>query len=330
MEKTFVIYDSDVFYATRFMEFFKRNNTFFEIAAFTRKDSLEEYLQFHPVEILLLGDVLEEELLKSQRIGYIYYLTDYAAGYFNNDSTNIYKFQAASSIMDQIVTDYTKKMDKSKDDRKFFDQMPIISVVSPVPCLESLLFTCSLAMQMSEQNKVLLVLLDPLPVRLTEHFNDLGQSLSDFIYYLKEKADITAKMNMISGIKGNLSYLSGILHGADLIALGKEDIRRWMEELRKAAVYRTVIFYVGCYTETLTEFMNNSNTVLITKIDYPYDTAVYQEWKRQQAQLGIDVDTDKFCLIELCREEGIEALPVTLQELTGTLSWENAKKYKNQ
>lgn len=330
MEKTFVIYDSDVFYTTRFMEFFKKNNTAFEIAAFTRKDTLEEYLQLHTVEILLLGDSLEEEWLKLQKIGYLYYLTDYVTGNINNDSTLVYKYQAAGSVMDQIMTDYARKLSKSKNDRKPFDHMQIISIVSPVPCLESLLFTYSLSMLLSEQNKVLLVLLDPLPVRLTEYFYDQAQSLSDFIYYLKGKADIAAKLNMISGIRGNLSYLSGILHGADLMALGEEDIRRWMEELRKAAVYQTVIFYVGCYTEALTEIMNNSDTVLITKMDHPYDTAVYQEWKRQQEQLRTDIDTDKFCLLELSREEGIEALPLTLQELTDTLSWENAKNYLNQ
>jgi hypothetical protein len=74
MEKILALYDSDVFYVSRFMEYFnKKIDSHFEVSAFTKKESLDEYLTFHPIEILLLGSGFVDESFTGRNIKYIYH-----------------------------------------------------------------------------------------------------------------------------------------------------------------------------------------------------------------------------------------------------------------
>jgi hypothetical protein len=67
VEKIFALYDSDLFYATRFMEYLKKRKDFnFEVAAFTKPESFFEFLQEHQIEILLLESKFN--LMKFPRI----------------------------------------------------------------------------------------------------------------------------------------------------------------------------------------------------------------------------------------------------------------------
>lgn len=338
MERNFALYDSDIFYVTRFMEYFKKKKDFgFELLAFTRKESLEEYLQSHSLEILLLGDqadmadianIANMANMAAERVKYIYQLADRQGNEPDHGWPMIHKYQAVQSVMNQIMADYRKRENVIRDspDPK---QMKIISVFSPVQNLEGSSLAWSVASQLSEQKKTLLVLLELLPVPVITPPGHQQQALTEFIYYLKENSNIILKMNSLLSYYNNLACLSGVTHGADVLALGKEDVRRWMEELRIHTDYQAIVFYLGCYTEAGIEIMNLSNTVLIEDIDTGYGKALLTEWTRQMERTGIDINRDKYIRVPLQAEAGGEHLPVTLSGLAQTFSWNYAKEKLN-
>lgn len=329
MEKIFALYDSDVFYATRFMEYFKGNKEFnFIITVFTRFDKLEEYVQTHFVEILLLGEQtkIEEQMLLS--IKYKYQLTDNQNKKADTDYTQIYKYQPVRAVIMDILNDYNSK-ERISPTRYNSDQTNIISIFSPVPGIDKMIFSWAISSLMSEQNHVLFVPMELFPLHLPAPFDKSGQSLTEFIYFLKEKSNIINKLNALKNYNGTLSILHGIVHGVDLLSLSKEDIQNWVEELRIHSDYQTIVFYLGCYTEAMIELINLSDSVLVTISDNPYEAAVLPEWERQMGQSGINTRQEKYQYIELPEQENSGFIPLTIPELKSSPTWLFAQQYRN-
>lgn len=325
MEKILALYDSDLFYATRFMEYINsRKVCDFKLIAFTRKESLEEYLSQHSIEILLRGEEDAEEL-PAQKVKYTYRLTDKLQEGTKKASQCIFKYQSANRIINEIITDYNDKeclvrMTENPEQTKIY------SIFAPVPGAEKLHFVWSICSILSEQNKTLLVLLDPLPVPILADADNNRQCLTEFIYYLKE-GTATEKISSLLQQSGRLFLLSGILHGADILSLTSEDVRKWIEELRNFSGFGNIVFYLGCYTEAIIELMKISDSSLTVSMDNYYETSVIKEWEQQMNRSTLKDIPDKVRLVKLHSRESLCNLPLTLSELKNSPVWEQAEQY---
>ncbi len=322
MEKVLALYDSDFFYTMRFMEYMnQRKDSGFRVCAFTRKESLEEYLKSHPVEILLLGnEAVTEELLN---VKFIYQLSDRPHKKSEKGLVKIFKYQSARVIMDEILSDYTprKNMENKSEYR---NETEVVSLFAPVPGAEKLFFAWSLNSLLSEKNKVLFVLFDPLPIPLFSATDNKNQSLTEFIYHLKEGSDPIEKMKPLLVQNGRSFLLSGTGHGADILSLNREDIQKWVKELRSSTEFQAVVFYLSCYSEAMLELMKLSDKSLTLMLNNPYETAVIKEWEQQMGRCGNGAVLDKIRYLRLQGEAPIVDFPITMQELMNSPVWEQA------
>ncbi|MBC7884458.1 MAG: hypothetical protein H7X99_03240 [Saprospiraceae bacterium] len=325
MEKILAIYDSDVIYATRFMEYFKKKKDFnFEISAFTRKDSLKEFLLLHRIEILLIGNEIILEEISSENIKYNYQLVEDIRNERAIEQACIFKYQSAQAVMAEVIADYVKKENETQVNYNPTG-VEIISVFSPILNAAKLSFAWSISTLLSESKKVLFVPLDLLPIQLLSSVDSTSQSLSEFIYYLKENPNIIMKMKSLLAYDGNLSYLTGLTHGFDLLSLIKEDICKWIEELKTHTDYQTVVFYLGYYADPIIELMNQSDSVFILSAGSQYEKMVLKEWEHQMDRIGFDTKKDKFLRIQV-EEEDVQA-PFTIQELKNSSTWATALRF---
>jgi hypothetical protein len=120
-----------------------------------------------------------------------------------------------------------------------------------------------------------------------------------------------------------------LAHGFDVLALSKEDIRKWGEETKLYTDYQTIVFYLGYYAEATIELINISDSVLIPTLETPYETATLQEWERQTERIGISINHDKFIKIRLQEEEALGKEAITLQELAKSRTFSIAQNYVN-
>ena len=325
MERVFALYDSDVFYATRFMEYFKKKKDFqFELSIFTQKGSFEEFLSLHQVEILLVDEQIATEDIPMENIKFIYKLSENPQKERHSETPNIFKYQPVKSVMYELLKDYNRKV---SDALIVFNpkQVNLISVFSPKQNSETLSFTWSISSMMSEQKKVLLVMLDLLQVQLFSSIDNRNYSLTEFIYYLKENNDIITKMKGLLCFLDNLSYLSGASHSEDILSLKKEDIQKWVEELKLHTDYQTIIFYLGCYSEATIELMKWSNLVLLTSTGTAYENSLKEVWAQQMERSGINLNQNKFKNVELQRED-LGQIPISMTELMKSSAWSSAEQ----
>lgn len=324
MERMIALYDSDSFYATRFMEYFKKRKEYnYEFSAFTRLDSLEEYLTTHKIEILLLGSTgLAERSL--QNVKYVYHLSDSPNTEEISGSTSVYKFQPANALMNEILNDYNRRENLVLVNNSC-RQHRTISVFSQVQSAEAATFAWSLGIQLSELKKVLLVIMDPLSVPVVAFADYSKLSLSEFIFYLKENSNSILKMKSLLEYSSNLAYLAGISHTCDLLSMTKEDIRKWSEELQLYTDYHYVVFFLCTYNEATEEIMKGSDTVFVTVTGSSFEEKVYSVWVQQMERSGIEVAKGKFVRTVL-REEDTGQIPYSNSALRNSASWNSAKQ----
>jgi hypothetical protein len=230
--------------------------------------------------------------------------------------------------MDEIISTYAREENESGIEHNI-QGTRIISVISPIPSMVKLLFAWSISVRLSERNKVLIVPLDLLPIQLLSFMDYTSQSLSEFIYYLKENPNIIKKMKSLLSYNGNLSYLTGITHGFDVLSLTKEDICKWVEALKNHSDYQTVVFYLGCYTDSIVELIKQSHSVIIPTTGTSYENAMLKEWEQQMDRMGVDTNCDKFQRISLQEEKASTQVPISLQELSKSCVWNDALQYLN-
>lgn len=325
MEKILAVYDTDIEYATRFMEYFKKKkNIDFEISAFTKKESLLDFLKLHRTEILLFSDEMIIDDLAGSNVRYLYQLVENPRKAKEEDPTQIYKYQAVSQVMAEIMTDYIRR-ENIQAVNTVSDKAEIISICSPIPSSSKSYFAWSLAIMRSHQSKVLHIPLEIFPIRLLSQIDNSNQALSEFIYYLKENSNIIQCLNTLLSITDKLSYLSGISHGFDLAALSKEDMIHWVEEMKLHTDYQTIIFSFSCYTEAMAELLRQSDKVYMTIEETAYEKSVHMEWEQQLEQIGIHTDQDKFIKVYMQNTDMSTAITgISLLELQKTAAWNTA------
>jgi len=318
LDKLLAIYDIDVLYATRLMEYFKKSAwEGFEILLFTTKDNLIDFLEYQPIEILLYGgeDLAWEEY--SNNIKHIFLLSiDKRLPKDNNRF--VYKYQPASKIISDVLSLYTKLEDSRGQISD--GNVLIMTVFAPITGDEKYEFSWSLAKYISSIRKVLFIPLELLPTAHMTRQEDCGQSLSEFLYYLKEsKTDPIDKMKSYLNYSERLSYLSGLTHGFDILSVNKEDSRRIIDCLKEHKEYEIVIFYLGIYTEASMEILRHSVEICIISYGDNHEGLVREEWERQMELLGCSVNNLKYRLIKLPRSNSVvetkELLPKMVIEL---------------
>ncbi len=329
MKKILVVYDSDVFYVTRFLEYFKNKKEFeFDISAFTLQDSLVAYLSQHRVELLLLGQPVALEKTISDNVGAIYQLSEEPFSEPTKEQPVIFKYQRAQKVMDELMAEYIRKRNVGYSDENS-KAMDIITVFSPKAGLEEVLCAWSTAFLLTKRKKVLFLLLELIPSHTLPFLEDTNQKLSEFIYFLKEKPNRMEKMLSLLSYHANLSYLAGNAHGFDLLSLSKEDIRSWVSELRLHTEYQAVVFYLDYYNEMSVELMKLSDHVILPTDQSAYRSRILKEWEEQMQRLEYSIEESKYLVITLQKEPVTAAGYGSLQELAGSVTWHTVAQMLN-
>jgi len=326
LERTMVIYDSDSIYAIRFMEYVKRRGLDFEVLVFTKEESFAEYIGLHRIEILLLGEALSVTEEQLENISRLYILSEQPFEEEQGDQ-RIFKYQSAEAILAKIATDYIEK-EKGAGGTVEESDRTVISVVSLPPSRNKLSFSWSLAYLLSERRRVLFIPMELLPIPFLTLNNSSDSNLSEFIYYLKDNTLSTIdKMKPLICRMDRLSCLCGISHGLDLLSITKEDIQQWIGEIRKDTDYDTVIFYLGYYSDSTVEIINQSDKVLIAMEENSEEIERIKELERQLQLLRIPTGPDRFQKLLVPNQEWQEGRTISLQELKNSEAWFGAMPY---
>lgn len=322
------IYDSDLTYAIRLMEYIKKRKDFgFEVLVFTEEKSLYDFASSRIIDILLMEDGLSINNEIKDNIKVIFILSDYLDRSTINEELRVLKYQSAQKLITEVLSTYNKFINKGEQTYGIKGSK-IVSIISLIPERNKLAFAWSYAYHISEKNKVLFIPLELLPIPFIDMNEYSKSSLSDFLYYLKNKdPNLISIMNSYISYIDSIAYLSGLSIGLDLISVTKEDITKWIEALSLSPDYDVIVFYLGFYSEATVELMNQSDKVLVPIAEQSEDHVLIGELERQLNFIGVSKPSEIICKIDLPRTNWSVDSTIKFQELKYSGAWKAMIKH---
>lgn len=259
------IYEEDIVYANRLMDFLNEKEEFLlEAMVFSKKESLQRYLQEHQIDILLLGEFMDRSNLREEHISYKIVLCEGILVKEEETETVINKYQSAECIMREILALYVSKETVTASYRYLpqYRNCELISIYSPCGGCGKTTMALSMAHILGRSKRVLYINLENFPGVIFGTSPGVISGFSELIYYLKQrKSNLAMKLQALVRKEGNIDLLQPAEHYNDLYAIEVQDIQLFIEELYGATVYDVVIFDIGFISDAILELLEASHTV---------------------------------------------------------------------
>ncbi len=240
---TIALYTQDSRYANAFADYCGRSEQGrLTVKIFTNGESLQNYIEGHNVDLLLVEKVLFDEHLKMFNTN-VALLSD--EKYIDETAYPvIFRLQRIDDVFRQI---YEVMAENMKTGKYVFSniqsRVDIIGVFSPCYELEREQFAREVAKVYADAGeKVLFINM----ATLTEYDIETGEGISELIYYLREEGNaITYKLSALVRSMENYMALSGVRHYKDLYEMTGADIERMFYELIQMGGYTKIIVDIG-------------------------------------------------------------------------------------
>ncbi len=312
MSCTLAIYDRETEYANHLMDYIKRKQKKLTVRVFTNPDSLREYSEQNPIQILLINENMPVEEIRQDNIENICILSEDNDSSEKTDYPTIYKFQSAENLMKELFSYYPPLEVQKRSINSLEYTTEIISVFSICEGAGRSVFSFSLAKQYAALKKTLYVNLDIIQVLPEFLGHKADKDLSEFIYFLKQNpTDLISKMNSIILKRNNLDYIEGVSFGPDLHELTADDINLWLREIIRNTDYEAVVFDVGCFFHAMLELFRNTGKLLLLLGENSWEQARYNNFINQLDWAGYEDITEKITAVPLPAEERAKLQSIT-------------------
>lgn len=322
------IYDSDILYATRLMEYIQSCKQYdYYVYLFSEKEKLKDFIEHNATDVLLknVNDDIEE--ICFDKIKKVYDLTEL---YEEENSNNIiYKYQSAKNIIESI---YDKSNFISKNKNKSNQSgKNIISVVMPSAGYNKSIFLWSFIKNLSDRSKLLYIPIELFPISLVQQVGMKQLNLSEFLLYLKENnSNLILKLKSLIQELDNFFCLQGITHGLDILSLSIEDIGVLIDLLKSVDDFDTIVFSISFFDEITIELMKQSNMIYALSYEGFYEEGLWKEWERQLLLSDIEFHAKEVERIILQENISNNIRFKTFQELTTSSIWPMAKYHVDE
>lgn len=260
-KKIFAIYDEDISYGMRLMNYFNRKKGLpMEAQAFTNEKSMAESLENGKVEILLVSEKLSLENLNLTRADKVVFLSEGGLVKEKEEREIVYKYQSAERLIHEVLSDYLSKGDYCPVTAAGADGTAVflISVFSPCGGCGKSSLVKEMAELLAENRSVLVINWELFPPDdlqtkgsgLDFHIEEGG--FTDYIYYIRQgRANTSHKLKALVKSKGGVDYLPPASHYKDLYELGDADIEMLLDALRHHSDYEYILFDIGLFSDSV-------------------------------------------------------------------------------
>ncbi|MCD8154486.1 MAG: hypothetical protein LUF78_07365 [Clostridiales bacterium] len=244
----FAVCDLEVDYACNFMDYLnQKRNIPFEVQAFTSVESLLEYGQRVPIELLLISVKAMCEKVLELKIGKIIILSEGVHPPELDQYSSVYKYQSSANVIREVMACYGEE--KALEPVQFpvlKKTTEILGVFSPLGrCLKTS-FALTLGQVLAREKAVLYLNLEEYAGFEELMGKGFAADLGDLLYYVRQKNEnLIHRLNGIVQNVNNLDYIPPVRTPPDIRAAAWEDWERLLNELSVNSSYETVILDLG-------------------------------------------------------------------------------------
>lgn len=293
------------------------NNHNFSVKSFSNSTHLVHFLKKGKIDILLITPEMYNKINYSNDNVVIILLVDELIETGFKSLPLIYKYQQGNSIVQQIITHYTKNSTKELlNTRSNHKSASLIGVYSPCGGCGKTTISYMMGKCLAQQNKkTLLISLE----EFASHGDNMSitsdkSSISDLFYYIKKKVDNLAMKleSIIETDPSGLTYIPPPNYYEDMKAL---DIKEWQSFLQYLINHSWYEYIIIDFTSEFSE----RNNFLLSICDYPIllsNLTKSNQYKIHQFISTINKLDQEYPLIKLVANNNLQ-----LSNLSERLIW---------
>lgn len=260
---TLILYEKETDYAIRFMNYFNElPNFIFEVRTFTNLQALNEHLNTHEGDVLLISSGIFLEEWQREKVRKVILLTENLEEK-NGESQAIYKYQSMDNVKQQLIQLWDETGVK-KEEKNAKQRIKYIAVCSPFGGSGKTMFSLAYGQASAKRKRTLYIGLEA--VKSFSKSERGGGSFSELLYFLKEKTTDFDFQKLVTHI-GELDCIHSPDYYGDWYRVEESDLDYMMEQLESQTRYETVLFDLGIW--------NFASIYLLSKMDKIY----IPEWR---------------------------------------------------
>lgn len=242
----FMIYDPDLEFAFRFMEFAKQRVTGLDVRAFTSEESLCRAVEQAYPEILLVSSAVLTDSVQVLKAGKLLVLEEDTGSPEGDLPACLYKYQPPEDLLKKVL-DFCGEGEKEPVIAEKRDAgLEIIGIYSPVGRTRKTSFAITMGQILARNRGVLYLNMESYAGFEQLFGQEYDRNLSDLLYFSRQKdADLQKKLTGIVKSIQNLDYVPPVLCPEDIQEVPAEDWRTLFKRLEEETGYEILLLDLG-------------------------------------------------------------------------------------
>lgn len=287
-KRVMAVYDTDPLYTERFTEFIsQKEQVGFSIMAFTALERLKAYGEDHKIELLLISSSVSKEEIEKIGAAVVVMLADGEAVTTGGQYPIVYKYQAADSLMREVMNYYCDNPDDpgyvmaSKAGR-------IIGVYSPINrCLKTS-FSLTMGQLLARDLKVLYINLEDCSGFRRLIGEEYRGGLSDLLYYYSQEGFRWVRLGSVVYTWGELDYVPPVQYPEDLCQVTGQMMAELIIHIARESVYESIILDLGQFGKKAAEVLEICDAVYMPVKDDCVSAAKIEEFEEYLISSGYE------------------------------------------
>lgn len=313
MKKIMAVYDVDFRYADRLAEFAnQREQVPFRVVAFTSLEKLKEFAQRETIDLLLVGDGVENEQLDGIQATQTVRLSE--NGVAEEGMAAVYKYQASDSLLREVMSWYQPQEIPALMTATG-RRSRITGVYSPIGRCGKTSFALTLGQVLAREKKVLYMTL--------EEFSGLSAltgtvytgGLSDLLYYYTQREYSPVRLGSVTYNWGELDYIPPVTYAEDKNGIPQDVFAGLIRRIASDGTYEELLLDVGTFCGGSEELLGICDVVYVPVKDDVVSTAKLEEWKAYLNRSGRGMVREKLRFLKLPEPGPLPARESYLEQL---------------
>lgn len=259
------IVDSEEEYAVKLSNFFKEKNGIgYDVQVFTDIHSFLHYEENFYTDILLISDVFSKFIPDLKNYGQLFILNGGSMDVSFKDISNIYKYQSASDILKDVMTDLTNNPDISLKVQITTGKPKIYCMYSPIKRCGKTTFSLIASSILATRGRTLYLNFEEFSALSYYTGTDTSYDLSDLLYYFKQNPTLISKklMSVVNSFC-KFDYISPFRCTPDIKSMTGEEWTLFLEILKNYSGYDYIFLDVSESLSDIYSFFTVSDFIIV-------------------------------------------------------------------
>jgi len=313
----FAVCDLEPTYAYNFMEAInEKQNTPFEVQAFTNTKALAAFCKDNHVAVLLISNRAMEDSVKEMHIDKIIILSEEAVISELVDFPAIYKYQSSENIIAEVMDYYAQSAIDKKLATVSSRKVNIIGIYSPIKRSLKTSFAITLGQVLAKDKNVLYINLEEYAGLESLLGIKFLSDLSELMYFIRQKvSNIILKTNGIIQNIGNMDFIPPVSNPIDIRSITYEDLSWFLDELVEKTSYDVILLDFGEGVEGIFQLLELCNRIYMPVLKDTVSQAKLVQFDKILNSWGLVAISEKIKRLKLPYHRNFGAKEVYIEQL---------------